>query len=85
MQAYKQATAAQCYGCLSDKLEINKQKYILLVGVIHEPPLQILLKGIRKIGFYLLQYTAIASQINEAVPSACLSMLFVKRSSATYI
>ena len=41
--------------------------------------------SIRQIGIYVLQYTAIASQINAAVPSACLSMLFLKRSSATYI
>ena len=34
---------------------------------------------------YLPQYTLIASQMNAAVPSACLSMLFLKRSSAAYI
>ena len=42
-------------------------------------------RSVRQIGIYLLQYIAIASQINAAVTSACLSMLFIKRSSATYI
>lgn len=40
---------------------------------------------VRQIRIYLPQYTSIALQINAAVPSACLSILFAKRSSATYI